>query len=220
MAALLRRELPTDEDLANRFCAPAMEVARRKFGLTSLREVVAKDYPTIRDVVQSHGYDSAIDLIAIYLINLNDAVNVQRMSEAQITETAGLIHDECPGMKLTELFEFFRRVKAGEYGEFYGSIDCVKLMCDFKAFLRDKAEAERANARDEEKRRESVQKWLRTATEADKEKFIVGLDERTKIELMICPDCSGLLVDDSEVWGVKKCITCEFKTKKHHGERN
>lgn len=211
MVALLRRELPTHKALASRFCPPAIDQFRRKHGLMSLREVVARDYPALRDVAQSHGFDSAIDLISLYLVNLNDAVNIQRMSDEQIHETAGLIYDECPAMKLTELFEFFRRVKAGEYGEFYGSIDCVKLMCDFRAFLRHKVEAEKANALQEKKRREAVQEWMKKATEEQRAEFVAGLDERTKIELSICPDCGGLLID-GRAWRAKKCISCEFKT--------
>ena len=109
--------------------------------METLADCVRKDYPLLVDIKRSHGIDTVHDLIASYVVNLNDSLNVQRMGDDQIDELAELLYEEGFYLKITELSEFFRRVKKAKYGEYYGSLDCIKVMTDFGEFLRDRSEA-------------------------------------------------------------------------------
>lgn len=89
------------------------------------------------------------------------------MEPEQVFECAELIFEEFPQIKLTELHEFFRRVKSAYYGEYYGSIDCVKLMSDFRLFLRDRIEA--INKLDAERKEDIAREWEIENEQAKKE---------------------------------------------------
>ena len=120
-------------------------------------------FPTLKDVELSHGEVVAVGIIRMLLINLNDLLNQNRMTEQQIYETAHLIYEDGYYLKITELYEFFKRVKKGLYGNYYGSIDGLKVMIDFQEFMGDRMAAIRANKEDEarRKRREEFDRMMR-----------------------------------------------------------
>lgn len=135
---------------------------RKNLNLVTLKDCVSAPYPTLRDVAAAHTEECATLLLETYITNLNDAVNINRMSEAQTTELGHLMYFEAPYLKLTEVNEFFRRVKSAYYGEYYGSLDCIKIMADLRLFLRDRVDAlNRARAESERKKRtEQWQRWI------------------------------------------------------------
>lgn len=63
------------------------------------------------------------------------------MTQEQITEAGEIMYQEAPYLKITEVHEFFRRVKAFRYGDIYGSLDVMKLMNFFRMFLKDRLDA-------------------------------------------------------------------------------
>ena len=138
---MLKSTFNTATELLGYFSFHHLRDVRRDKGLLTLKDCVKTPYPTLSDIKESHGYECACLAVEVFVTNLNDNLNIHRMEPAQISELAELIVEECPGLKLTELHEFFRRVKTAQYGEYYGSIDCVKLMSDFREFLRDRADA-------------------------------------------------------------------------------
>lgn len=58
----------------------------------------------------------------------------KKLSERQIDELSQIICVEYGYMKLTELMDFFRRFKNGEYGKFYGSVDPMVITCALRDF--------------------------------------------------------------------------------------
>lgn len=124
---------------------------RKRKGLTTLKDCVREPFASLRDIAAAFEPESAILVAKVFVTNLNDNLNINHMEPAQVLECAELIFEECPQIKLTELHEFFRRVKSAYYGEYYGSIDCLKVMSDFRAFLRDRAETARRIDAEQEK---------------------------------------------------------------------
>lgn len=117
-------------------------------------------FPTFKDIELSHGEVVAVGIIRILLINLNDWLNQNRMTEQQIYEAACLMYEEGYYLKITELYEFFKRAKKGLYGNYYGSVDGLKVMVDFQQFLRERAAAIRV-IREEERRRKRIEEFDR-----------------------------------------------------------
>lgn len=121
--------------------------------MQSLNDIAAYDAPMLVHIAGAFGTTTAETIIRLYVVNLMDVLNVQRLTDEQVDEIAYLIYTECPAIKVTELHEFFRRMKSGYYGEMYGSIDCMKVMADFKQYQSDLYAARRRVAQEAEKRK-------------------------------------------------------------------
>lgn len=139
--AALQNRYPDPLSLAEALSTPRMMEIREQKGITKLSDCIRMPFPSLKDVEVSHGSVAAIGLIRMYLISLNDSMNQNRMTTEQIFETSQLIYEEGYFLKVTELHEFFLLVKKGAYGEYYGSIDCLKLMSDFGQFLANRNNA-------------------------------------------------------------------------------
>lgn len=139
--AKLREAFPVAASLIAELSVGYLAEKRKSLNLRTLKDCVSVPYPTLLDVAGAHTEECATLLLETYITNLNDSVNIVRMTEEQITELAHLIFFEAPYLKLTEIHEFFRRVKSAAYGEYYGSLDCVKIMADFRLFLKDRVDA-------------------------------------------------------------------------------
>ena len=97
-------------------------------------------------------------LLEAYITNLNDSCNATRMNESQTREAGEIMYQEAPYLKITEIHEFFRRIKAGYYGEYYGSLDVLKIMADFRQFLADRLDTLR-RIQNQECTRRRRQEW-------------------------------------------------------------
>lgn len=147
------------------FSVGSLSERRRQMGLRTLKQCAEAPYPTLVDLARAYGTSECpMLLLEAYITNLNDSCNAARMDEAQISEAGTIMFGEAPYLKLTEVHEFFRRVKAGYYGEYYGSIDVLKIMTDFRLFLKDRAEAVR-RIEAERNRRKRNEEWDRRQKE-------------------------------------------------------
>lgn len=71
--------------------------------------------------------------------NLNDYVGVnQKMNIEQMEEVSRIIFSEYPYLKVTEIHLFFHRLKAGKYGEFFGSVDPIRIMESLQRFMKQR----------------------------------------------------------------------------------
>lgn len=61
-----------------------------------------------------------------------------KMTEKQIDELSQIILNDYGYMKLTELMDFFRRFKSGQYGKFYGAVDPMVITCALRDFARER----------------------------------------------------------------------------------
>ena len=85
------------------------------------------------------GVDSANVWLMAQLENLNDFVNVSvKMNVSQMQELAGIIITEYGHFRAAEILVFFHRLKAGEYGQFYGSVDPLLVAAALNQYSKDR----------------------------------------------------------------------------------
>ena len=148
----LQSKFKTPEGVIKAYSPPSVRNRMQELGLRSLKEIVAYDAPMLVHIAGAFGIVAAENIIRLYVVNLMDTINVQRFTDDQVAELSYLLYTEQPVIKVTELHEFFRRVKSGYYGEMYGSIDCMKVMADFRQFQGDLSHAKRRVAQEAEER--------------------------------------------------------------------
>lgn len=96
--------------------------------------------PTLGMVGKAFGDDIAESWLSIQLNNLAEFSGCKtKFSVGQMNEIVGLISAQYGYLKLTELMDFFRRFKSGEYGKFYGAVDPMAITCAMKDFCADRA---------------------------------------------------------------------------------
>lgn len=94
-------------------------------------------FPTLGTLTRVYGLRPVQSLLAIYLMELNNYSNSSSpMNKEQIKQAAEMFVTDYPYLKVTELMWFFKAVKKGEFGEFYGSISPIKLGCMMQDFLK------------------------------------------------------------------------------------
>jgi hypothetical protein len=130
----------------------------------------------------AYGEGSAVTWLIPQLHNLCAAVGVKtKLDDAQLMQLATMIRTEFGYLKATEVMLFLYRLKAGHYGEFYGSVDIQRVMralrgkfCDERARVIDTHEGEL-------KDRERLE-WAKNALRPDEiEKLRKRLEEEGKI---------------------------------------
>lgn len=98
------------------------------------------DIPSIRRISDSFGMGVINAWLKIQISNLNEYCGSdKKMDMFQIEELANVIQANYYYLKPTEIMAFLFSFKSGAYGEFYGSIDAIKISCALKNF----AETER-----------------------------------------------------------------------------
>lgn len=92
--------------------------------------------PTLNTVRLSYSNELLTIWIMAQLEDINDFVAVkQKMTLAQMEQTANIIATEYSYLKVTEIHLFLHRLKSGRYGTFYGCIDPLQLMQALNQFL-------------------------------------------------------------------------------------
>lgn len=103
------------------------------------------------------GKNISLNILKIWLINLNDFLNISRkMNPTQVDETVNLIYDEFYYFKISDIALLMKRIKTGHYGQFYESIDGMKLMDMFYKYAQERVNGfieETERERNERKRK-------------------------------------------------------------------
>lgn len=95
--------------------------------------------PSLGLVGKAFAFGTAKSWAAIQLWDLAEFSGCKtKLSENQIDELAKIICVDYGYMKLTELMDFFRRFKSGEYGKFYGAVDPMVITCALREFAADR----------------------------------------------------------------------------------
>ena len=85
--------------------------------------------PMLCTIDAAYGEGSAVQWLIPQLHDLCAAVGAKnKLDEAQFKQLAQMIRDEFGYLKATEVMLFLWRLKAGHYGEFYGSVDMQRIM--------------------------------------------------------------------------------------------
>ena len=95
--------------------------------------------PSFTLVCCTYNKQVLITWIMAQLENLNDFVGVaQKMNLMQMEELAQIIAVDYHYLKVTEFHLFLHRMKAGWYGEFYGTIDPLKITNGLLQFSKER----------------------------------------------------------------------------------
>ena len=104
---------------------------------------------TIRKKV---GKNISLNILRVWIVNLNDYLNISRkMNPAQIEETVDLIYDEFYYFKISDIALLMKRIKTGYYGQFYESIDGMKLMDMFYKYAQERVDGILSNSEREDR---------------------------------------------------------------------
>lgn len=134
----LRRSFGNTLMLVEYFCTNNMRIKRIERELPRLYDCTTAAYPTLVDVKMSHGYSAAISIIDEGIILFCESMSILKPTEEQASEMSELIYEEAYYLNFFELQEFFKRLRKGTYGGFFGSIDSCKVIEKLALFLVDR----------------------------------------------------------------------------------
>ena len=98
------------------------------------------------------GKEISLNIIKVWIINLNDFLNISRkMNPVQIDETSELIYDEFYYLKVSDIALLMKRIKTGHYGQFYESIDGMKIIEMFYQYAQERVNGILDNSEREER---------------------------------------------------------------------
>ena len=102
-------------------------------------ECYKMNYPSLALVGHTYTNEATIEWLKIQFLDLNNFVGVkEKLTEAQINQLAGLFFFDCYFLNIAEVALFFLKYKLGEFGEFFGVIDPLKIMSAKNQFLKDR----------------------------------------------------------------------------------
>lgn len=95
--------------------------------------------PTLQCVAEGYNFDTAIAWLCIEIENINTFSGAkEKLSIERLKELAVLILTEYKHLKVTELQLFFHRLKCGQYGRFYQSVDPLFISASLLQFTRER----------------------------------------------------------------------------------
>lgn len=153
--------LTSHSDL-NAFCL-TFNPSLQKMVAENEDRAVMGNAPMLCTIDAAYGEGSAAQWLIPQLIDMCAAVGVKtKLDDGQLKQLATMIRDEFGYLKATEVMLFLWRLKAGHYGEFFGSVDIQRVM----RALRGKFTDERIKIIDRhegERRDQERQEWAKTA---------------------------------------------------------
>lgn len=112
--------------------------------------------PKLYEVSNTYGFNVTLSWLEAQLHDLNESVGAKvKLTLQQINDCACLIMERHSTLKTTELMFFFRGMKCGDFGEFYGVVDLQKIMSSLNKFYKLRADelARIYKAREDEEKR-------------------------------------------------------------------
>lgn len=102
------------------------------------RRCVLGNAPTLLQVGITYGDTAVVDWFTYQLADLSEYFGGRdKITIGQVDELSRLMAQECRHMKITAMMLFFRRVKTGRYGKFYGAVDPIQIMDYYREFRRE-----------------------------------------------------------------------------------
>ena len=94
----------------------------------NMEKSLLSDAPTIRQLLYTYQMEHLQVWVMAHLEDLNEYAGVKnKMETAQIKELASMIIVKADYLKASEILLFFYKLKAGDFGGFYGTVDPQKV---------------------------------------------------------------------------------------------
>jgi len=104
--------------------------------------VLESSLPTIGSINRQFGFDFTQAYIEGWIVNLREFINVgKKMSDQQTQETAMLIIENYPALKISDINLIFKRAKLGKFGSMYDRLDGQLVLSWFEAYFNERCEA-------------------------------------------------------------------------------
>lgn len=123
------------------------------------------DAPTVRQLLHTYQMEQVQIWIRAQLLDLNEYVGVKsKMETAQMRALANVLIVESNYLKASEILLFFHKLKAGDFGSFFGTVDpqrigeCLNAFKKWRSNELDKMYNKYAQEQLERKRKE----WRKT----------------------------------------------------------
>lgn len=123
----------------------SLSMAVREAGITTVRQSVESNFPSIGRIVKELGYKETAALMVAHITRLEALLNVSRpMLPEAMAETAKTVIDTCldsgVNINAADIEIVFKRARTGRYGSFYGGIGCNDILTWFNGYISEKAE--------------------------------------------------------------------------------
>lgn len=119
------------------YCPKSCLLVFSKINTTEL--CIASKLPSLAILKKAYGNDFTLAYLELWLDNLNDFLNVKRkLTPSQMQEIAIFIYQDYYYFKLTDINLVFSKIKKGEYGQFYETLDGPKIIAAFEKYAADR----------------------------------------------------------------------------------
>lgn len=132
----------------------------------NLERSLTGDAPTIRQLLHTYQMEHLHVWVMAQIVDLNEYVGVKnKMSSDQMKDLAFVLIEKSDFLKASEILLFFYKLKAGDFGSFYGTVDPMKVGDNFNFFMQWRSqELDRVyNKQAKEQRERQRKEWQRTA---------------------------------------------------------
>ena len=122
--------------------------------------------PTIRQLLHTYQLEHVQIWVMAHLEDLNEYAGVKnKMATNHIKELASMIIVKSSFLKASEILLFFHKLKAGDFGGFYGTVDPLKVGESLNDFLDwRRLELDKVNNKTaQDKRERNHKEWNETA---------------------------------------------------------
>lgn len=122
--------------------------------------------PTLLLLKESYGSDTAESWLMAQLEDLADFAGCrEKLTPQRCDEIAQLIMARYGYLKVTMLMHFFLRFKLGEYGEFYGAVDPMRILSALRKFDKERMELQQRYERESRERTPKLKEYTCTFEE-------------------------------------------------------
>lgn len=145
-------------------------------------------YPTLAKVAKVYSEMAPINWLKIQFDNLCDYVGVkEKMSDFQIEELSTLFYYDCYFLNIAEVALFMVKLKLGTFGEFYGTVDPLKIMTAKNHFLSERQREIRKHEEklEHENREQKRALWAANAVTYETYRALKRKQARQKIRNLI-----------------------------------
>lgn len=105
-------------------------------GVKTVKQALMVKAPSVGMMVRQYGDTVMEGFIEMWLINLNESINLKRpLKEHQMEECAILVLEEFRHLTIADINIIFRKAKLGEYGELYETLSIDKVLTWFREYF-------------------------------------------------------------------------------------
>jgi len=116
------------------------KVLKKKYSkIKTIKQAVNSNSTCLSKIKKILGEKQQLNLIRIWIIELNEFANVKNpMLPDQINEVSEMISQDYYYFKLAEINLLFENIKRGRYGQFYESLNGLKIMSWFDEYDKER----------------------------------------------------------------------------------